>query len=199
MDVYQLERGSGWVQKLFDVMPAWLRLPFVMVYGVFQPVLPAAFVEPTTLTWRVIGILRAVGWYALLPLLILPVVAAAGDRSRRTRKLWMWITVSAWMWILLTALRGGGDQWDNPRYRAILFLWQAILAGYSLAWWRETKTPWPGRVITMEVVFLFFFSLWYAYRYYHVGWSLAFGTMVAIILGFWVVILLGGWMWDRRT
>ena len=75
-DVYQLERGSGWVQKLFDEMPEWLRLPFVMVYGVFQPVLPAAFVEPTTLIWKIIAILRALGWYALLPVLIMSFVAA---------------------------------------------------------------------------------------------------------------------------
>ena len=46
-DVYQLERGSGWVQQLFDEMPGWLRLPFVTVYGIFQPVLPAIFIEPT--------------------------------------------------------------------------------------------------------------------------------------------------------
>src|SRR3990172_2950011 len=57
-DVYQLERGSGWVQKLFDEMPEWLRLPFVTIYGVLQPVLPAALVEPTTLTWKIIAILR---------------------------------------------------------------------------------------------------------------------------------------------
>ena len=75
-DVYQLERGSGWVQKLFDEMPEWLRLPFVTIYGIFQPILPAAFVEPTTLTWRVIGIARALGWYLLWPLLLYAFIAA---------------------------------------------------------------------------------------------------------------------------
>ena len=75
-DVYQLERGSGWVQKLFDEMPEGLRLPFVMVYGVLQPVLPAAIVEPTTLIWKIIAILRALGWYAMLPVLTMSFVAA---------------------------------------------------------------------------------------------------------------------------
>ena len=39
-DVYQLERGSGWVQKLFDEMPDWLRLPFVTIYGISNPSCP---------------------------------------------------------------------------------------------------------------------------------------------------------------
>ncbi len=78
-NVFKIEEGSGWVQKLFDQMPEWLRLPFVMIYGVFQPVLPAAIVEPTTLTWRVIAILRALGWYALLPVLILSLAAGSGQ------------------------------------------------------------------------------------------------------------------------
>ncbi len=197
-DVYQLERGSGWVQKLFNRMPEWLRLPFVTVYGIFQPVLPAAFVEPTTLTWRIIAILRAVGWYALLPMLILPFVAAAVDRSDGKRKLWMWITLFSWTWILLTALRGGGDQWDNPRYRAILFLWQAVMAGHAFVWWRGTGNPWPARVIGMEVVFLLFFTQWYVNRYYHFGPQLEFAQIVLIISGLWILILLGGWAWDRR-
>jgi hypothetical protein len=198
-DVYQLERGSGWVQKLFDEMPGWLRLPFVMVYGIFQPVLPAAFVEPTTLTWRIIGILRAVGWYALLPLLVFSFVAAAGSGSRETRSLWMWITFFAWTWVLLAALRGGGDQWDNPRYRTILFLWEAAAAGQAFVWQRESKNRWFSRVILMEVVFLLFFTQWYATRYYHVGAQLPFGQMVMIIIGLWILIALGGWIWDRRV
>jgi hypothetical protein len=161
-------------------------------------VLPAVFVEPTTLTWRIIGILRAAGWWALLPLLVFSFVVAAGSGSDVKRKLWMWITFFVWTWILLAAIRGGGDQWDNPRYRTILFTWEALLAGYALVWWHEMKSPWLLRVVAMEVVFLSFFSQWYANRYYHFGPQLEFGQMVTIILGCWVLILLGGWVWDRR-
>ena len=28
-DMYQLERDSGWVQKIFDEDPEWMRLPFI--------------------------------------------------------------------------------------------------------------------------------------------------------------------------
>jgi hypothetical protein len=197
-DVYQLERGSGWVQKLFDEMPEWLRLPFVMVYGIFQPVLPAAIVEPTTLTWRIIGILRAVGWYALLPMLVLSFLAA-WNLPAQERKLWLWLSVAVWGWILFTSLRGGGDQWDNPRYRTILFLWEAILAARVWVWWRDTRSAWFWRVIAMEVVFVLFFGQWYASRYYYFLGQLPFAYMVAAILGLWGIIFFGGLWRDRMS
>ncbi len=195
-DVYQLERGSGWVQKLFDEMPQWLRLPFVMIYGVFQPVLPAALVEPTTFLWRVIGIARALGWYALLPILVFALVAA-WNMPPAERKLWLWMSAAVWAWILFTSLRGGGDQWDNPRYRAILFFWQALLVGRVWAWQREARSPWLFRIVLMEVVFLLFFGQWYANRYYHLWGQLPFGAMVAVILLLWALILFGGLRRDK--
>jgi hypothetical protein len=197
-NVFKIEEGSGWVQKLFDEMPEWLRLPFVMVYGVFQPVLPAALFAPTTLTWRIIAILRALGWYALLPFLILPFAAATGQESKAKSRVFLWLGVVVWGWILFTAMRGGGDQWDNPRYRTILFLWQAILAGGVLVWWHETRSVWLPRVVWMEFVFLLFFGQWYANRYYHFGRQLPFGQMVAFILGLWALIFLVGWLLDRK-
>ena len=197
-DVYQLERGSGWVQKLFDEMPEWLRLPFVTLYGILQPVLPAIFIVPTTSIWRIIGILRAVGWYTLLPALILTFSASAGVGAEKERKLLMWLSLVVWVWVLLTALRGGGDQWDNPRYRAILFLWQAILAGNVWVWWRETRNAWCLRVIAMEIAFVAVFGQWYANRYLHIGPQLPFAEMVTVILGLWGVILVWGIWCDRR-
>ena len=197
-DVYQLERGSGWVQKLFDEMPEWLRLPFVTLYGILQPVLPAIFIVPTTSIWRIIGILRAVGWYTLLPALILTFSASAGVGAEKERKLLMWLSLVVWVWVLLTALRGGGDQWDNPRYRAILFLWQAILAGNVWVWWRETRNAWCLRVIAMEIAFVAVFGHWYSNRYLHIGPQLPFAVMVTVILCLWGVILVWGIWCDRR-
>jgi hypothetical protein len=104
-----------------------------------------------------------------------------------------------WGWILFTALRGGGDQWDNPRYRLILFLWQAILAGHVWVWWRESRNAWVHRVIAMELVLVVVFAQWYLNRYLHFGGQLPFVWMVAIILGVWALIL--GWgLWrDRKS
>ena len=217
-NAYQIERDSGWVQKLFDEMPGWVRLPFVATYGILQPVLPAALVTPTKFIWKLIYILRALGWYTLLPMLILSFRAASGQGSRmisvarasaaatgerrelleeRSRSVILWLSVLTWTWILLAALRGGGDQWDNPRYRTILFLWQAILAGYVWVWWRETGNAWFLRVIAMEVVFVIVFMQWYASRYFHIGGQLPFAIMVALIMGLWGVILGAGWWRDR--
>jgi hypothetical protein len=194
---YRIEAGSGWVQKLFDEMPAWMRLPFVMTYGVLQPVLPAIFIAPTTILWKIIGILRSLGWYALLPALILSFGASAGAGEDRKRKLWFWISLVVWGWILFTALRGGGDQWNNPRYRTILFLWQAILAGYVWVWWRETRNAWFPRVLAMEAVLVLVFGQWYANRYLHIGTQMPFAVMVALILGLWGLILAWGIWHDR--
>lgn len=197
-DVYQLERGSGWVQKLFDEMPEWLRLPFVVGYGIFQPVLPAAFIEPTTTTWRIIGIVRAVGWYLLLPLLLFAVIAAWKTQETDRRRIWLWLTAIVWLWIILAALRGGGDQWDNPRYRLILFLWQALLAGYALVAWREQRDAWLARIFSIEAISIAIFLQWYLSRYFHLGAQIPFGTMIAAIFLVALLIVLGGWLWDRR-
>ena len=196
-NVYQIERESGWVQKLFDEMPEGLRLPFVVTYGILQPVLPATLIVPTLPIWKVIYILRALGWYALLPLLILSTVAGSSLHFGAKRNLFIWLALLSWMWILLAALRGGGDQWDNPRYRTIMFMWQALIAGCVWMWWRETRNAWFVRVVACEVVFVLVFAQWYASRYFYVGGQLPFAVMVALIAGLWGAILGGGWWLDK--
>jgi len=203
-NIYKIEEGSGWVQKLFDQMPGWLQMPFVMIYGVLQPVLPAILIAPTEVIWKVIGILRAAGWYALLPALILSFWAGSSqstgkNRAERSRSIILWLNFVVWAWILFTALRGGGDQWDNPRYRTILFMWQAILAGQVWVWWHATRNAWAGRVVWMEVVFVVVFAQWYANRYLHIGGQMPFAGMVALILGLWLGIIAWGLWRDRRV
>ena len=202
-DTFRAERESGWLQKLFVGKPPIWRVTFMAIYGILQPVLPATLIAPTTLTWKVIGIIRALGWYMFLPALILSFVAAANSRSARSeargsRRLWLWFAFLTWSWILIAALRAGGDQWDNPRYRVILLLWQSILAGHTLAWQREARSAWLWRIIAMEVVFLLFFGQWYATRYFQWDGQLPFGTMVAAILFSWVVIVAGSVWRDVR-
>jgi len=201
-NVYHIERDSGWVQKLFDEMPEWMRLPFVAIYGVLQPVLPAALIAPTEPIWKAIYLLRAAGWYALLPMLILSFGAGSGygmerKRADHSQGIILWLALLTWTWILLAALRGGGDMWDNPRYRTILFLWQAILAGVVWVWWREAHSAWVVRLALCEIAFLVVFTQWYASRYYHWGSQLPFAGMVAMILGFWLAIVGLGWWRDR--
>lgn len=202
-NVYQIERESGWVQKLFDEMPEGVRLPFVAVYGILQPVLPAALVVPTLPIWKIIYVLRALGWFALLPLLILSFVTGSTvgwerKRAEHRRRIFIWLSLLVWTWILLAALRGGGDQWDNPRYRTIMFMWQALIAGYVWVWWRETRNAWFARVVACEVVFILIFTQWYASRYFYVGGQLPFAVMITLIVGLWGAILGGGWWLDKK-
>ncbi|MGZ9167176.1 MAG: hypothetical protein ACXW4U_18555 [Anaerolineales bacterium] len=192
-DAYQLERESGWVQKLFDEMPEWMRLPFIAIYGTLQDVLPAALIVPTKFIWKVIYVARSLGWYLLLPMLILSFAAAAGQPAGRRRNLWMWLSLLVWIWILLAALRAGGDKWDNPRYRTILFLWQSVVAGHVWVWWRETRNIWFTCVVACEVVFLLVFTQWYGSRYLYWGGQLPFAVMVSLIVALWMIILGVGW------
>lgn len=205
LTMYRAEGESGWVQKILgdtygsgEYQPSWYRLPFLSGYGVLQPVLPATLIYPTKTIWKIIGILRATGWYLLLPMLILSFVAAAGRGSGKTRSLILWLSLVVWIWILLAALRAGGDLWDNPRYRTILFVWQSVLAGYVWVWWRETRNAWFARVAACELVFLLIFTQWYASRYMNVGFQLPFAVMVGLIVGMWGIILGLGWWRDRQ-
>jgi hypothetical protein len=197
-DAYQLERDSGWVQKIFDEGPRWIRLPFIATYGLAQPVLPAAVIRPNKLVWTILQFLRGLGWYMLLPLLALSFAAAVRETSRKTRNLILWLSLLVILWALLAAIRGGADLWDNPRYRTILFLWQAVLAGYVWVWWRVTRNAWLPRVVLMELLFLLVFMQWYASRYYHWGGQLPFSVMIVLILGLWALVLGVGW-WQDRT
>jgi hypothetical protein len=197
-NAYKLEEGSGWVQKIFDEGPTWIRLPFITIYGILQPVLPAALIAPTKPIWKVIYILRSAGWYVMLPVLILSFGAAAGQGSKKMRNILLWLSLLAWTWIMLAALRGGGDSWDNPRYRTILFVWEAILAGYVWVWWRETRNVWFMRVFLCEVVFVLVFTQWYASRYFYLGGQLPFTTMVGLIVVLWGIILGMGWWLNKK-
>ena len=81
--------------------------------------------EVTTLRFSLATVLIGLLW----PLLLYAFIGAWKNAKPRDRSLWIWITLVSWMWIILTALRGGGDMWDNPRYRAITLIWQALASG----------------------------------------------------------------------
>lgn len=195
-DAYQLERGSGWVQKLFDEMPAALHIPFATGYGLAQPVLPAALIEPTTFIWKTIAILRALGWYLLVPFLLYGFISIPKLDTPEARRIWTWFGLASWTWIILASLRAGGDQWDNPRYRVIFLALQALFAARAWLSYRERRDAWFPRILTVEVIFLAFFTHWYASRYYARFATLSFGAMVVWILSLSAFVLLGGGIRD---
>jgi hypothetical protein len=196
-DAHLAIQQSGWLQQLIENLPRWQQFSFLLGYGLFQPVLPAAIAAPAPLIWKSIGIFRAVGWYALLPLLIYAIFRVAkADRAIKKRWLAVFLAV-VWLWILIASARAGGDQWDNPRYRTIFLPWMALLAGWGLQYAFRNKDHWLGRGLIVEGVFLALFTEWYISRYLSDVPRLDFPVMVVLIVVISLIVLVGGWLWDR--
>ena len=195
--IYLLARGSGQIQNVFSKMNPLMQFLFVVGYGIAQPVLPPAFFAPTTLTWHIIAVFRAIGWYLILPLLIYIPFAAWRTALGRERRLWIWLSFFSWLWIVICAIRAGGDQWDNPRYRLIFFGFEALVTGYAWLWWREHRDPWLPRIAVLEVLCVLLFSHWYLARYYLIGIHFPILLVLSFSLLLAVGIFLGGWLWDR--
>lgn len=200
-----LKRSSGIVQLLFETLPGGLAMPFVAVYGILQPVLPAAIIEPGNPFWQGLGIVRALGWYLLLPFVAyapfsffahLPTGEGPGVRQGKRRQAQMlWLALLVWGWILIAAVRGGGDQWDNPRYRVILLAFMAILAAQAFY---AVKTRWFWRILLVEGIILLVFTHWYAWRYFGVGVNLGIRNTLALALGASILLVGADLLWQSR-
>jgi hypothetical protein len=194
--IFELERGSGQVQNVFSKMNPLAQFLFVVGYGVAQPNLPPAFLEPTTLTWHIIAVYRAIGWYLLLPLLLYFPLAAWRSPAGPERRTWLWIATFVWIWILICAIRAGGDQWDNPRYRLIFLGVQAWSAAHAWLYWREHRDAWLPRIVALEILCVLLFGEWYLARYYLIGIHLPILVVLSISLFFVAAVFVGGWLWD---
>lgn len=197
-DSYLTVHGSGMVQYLLEKMPTWAQLPFIVAYGMLQPVLPAALVAPAPWIWKSLAIFRAVGWYALLPLLVYGLFRVWKAKPERKRLLIFFILVSC-AWTLIASLRAGGDQWDNPRYRTIFLPWMAVISAWGLHYAIQTRDRWFQRILILEGVFVLFFTEWYLTRY-HPGIPVVDFLLISlaiIIIG--LIVFFIGWVKDRKN
>ena len=179
-NAYLLKQSSGIVQVMLGALPSWLAFPFVAIYGLLQPVLPAVLFEPGEGFWKVIGFLRAVGWYTLLPLLMVFPFALKTAPAGTKRSQWYWLFLVAVVWLFVSSLRGGGDQWDNPRYRTILLPALMLLATILLAQLDLNGKVWLKRIFAIEAFDLLLFCHWYSWRY--TGWGFDLGIRNTILL-----------------
>jgi 4-amino-4-deoxy-L-arabinose transferase-like glycosyltransferase len=193
-----LKRSSGIVQLLFEALPMGLAMPFVAGYGILQPVLPAAILEPALPFWQILGIGRSLGWYLLLPLVAFAPFSALSLPKGPQRRQWLWLNLVVWGWIVVAALRGGGDQWDNPRYRVILLVWLVLLAGQAFESIGSSAKRWLWRIIAVEAIILLVFGHWYVWRYLGFGFNLGIRGTLLLAMGCSILVLLGDWLWQRR-
>lgn len=162
-ELYVLETGSGMVQAVFDRTPAWAHLPLATAYGLVRPFLPAALFEPAAPLARVVEVLRALGWFLLLPPLTYGLLA--GPRAAGWRSLATSLALIVWLGAIGASFRAGGDGWDNVRYRASLLVMQAAVAGWAWAQVCRSGSPWLRRIAGVVGVQTAVFSQWYASRY----------------------------------
>ncbi len=195
---YLTERASGMFQSLLNSIGEKWRWLIITVYGIAQPVLPAVVGDPGA-AWimRIIGVLRAAGWYALALFLVYGTLGSLRTRLEPRRLQLIFISLITWTWIILVALNAGADQWDNPRYRTILLVWQVILAAWAWGWARQRQDVWLWRWLAVELVFVGMFTEWYLGRYYPGIYHLDIKWMSALTLLVCGLILLGGWLWDK--
>jgi hypothetical protein len=196
-DIIVTMLGSGWVSKLVKDAGSLFRIPIVVVYGIAQPVLPAALVAINTRpVMYVIAVLRAAGWYLLAPLMVYGIFTLWTRKDIKERRLLVWVSIFSLLWITISAIRAGGDQWDNPRYRVNFILWLALLAAWGVEWAWQKRDFWLARWILVEFIFIGFFAHWYIGRYFRLWERMYFQNYVIWILALSALVLASGWLWD---
>ena len=184
---------SGWMEKIFARTPSNMHVWIIVAYGVVQPFLPAAFFAKGKAVWWGIAIWRSLGWSTLLLLLIYAPIRAL---RRFPRSGALGACISVWAVVLISALLGGGDQWDNPRYRAAFAGLQIGLAAWVWVEQRRDPDPWMRRVIfSMGFVFLWFVP-WYIRRYTVLTWPVV-DLFKTFGLGLASAVLFAVWDWAR--
>ena len=183
-----LAMQSDWFRRLFKTTPTWAHMPLVVVYGLMRPFLPAAIIDHGAPLWRAIAIWRGLGWVALLPFLLYTPLASL--RKSGWRDLSTYLAFLVWLTALLASYRGAGDQWDNPRYRTVFLVVQAVVAGWAWVHARESRSPWLWRTMILVGVSMTLFTIWYSERY---NWLPYFNVIhAAAVVGGFVVLFIGG-------
>ena len=161
--VGQVAANSDMLEVVLYRLPAAAHLPFLVVYGLIQPFLPAAIAAPGNPLWKAIAILRSLGWFALVPPLIYGTIAAI--QKRGWRSLGAYLGVLVWVTALLASYRAPGYQWDNPRYRAVFLVAQASLAAWAWVSARSEGDPWLRRTYVSLGLATLLVLDWYLGRY----------------------------------
>lgn len=192
---YVSANASGWVAREFERMPLWQQLPALMIYGLFRPLLPAALAAGGPPIWVAIGVWRSVGWTILLSLLAYATYLIF--RSAAWKQLPGALLLSSWIFSLTASYRGGGDLWDNPRYRNAFAAVQVAIAAWAWVRQTETKDPWLRRAFGSALLLIAWFIPWYMRRYVGLPWWPIVELYQVVGLGLASVALFVIWDWIR--
>ncbi|MBI3160570.1 MAG: hypothetical protein HYZ26_13310 [Chloroflexi bacterium] len=194
---YVAGSASGWVARQFERMPAWSHVVFLLVYGVFRPLLPAALVADGAVLWKIVAILRAASWTLLLGMLLYATFLAL--RGKAWRGIPGALLLGNWLVALVASYRGGGDDWDNPRYRAAFAAVQLALAAWALLRQRETGDPWLRRAFGFAGGLMLWFLPWYLRRYAPFEWPIVdLPDVIGLGLGTGALYAVWDWLGEKR-
>jgi hypothetical protein len=197
-DAYTTETESGLITWILGMVGKSWRFPFVLLYGLIQPVLPAALVYQSLPVWQGIAIFRAIGWYLVIPFVLYGFGAVIKDARKNRDWGLAWLISILVIWVFVSSARAGGDQWDNPRYRAIFLPWLALLVGW--VWDRicRQRASWFWRIVLLEGIFVLIFSNWYVNRKFGTGLAIPIQYLLVFYVVFTVVTIAGGIVLDHR-
>ncbi len=184
--------GTDLFESLMVRMPRGPAFVVAGAYGLLQPVLPAAIgyrnVEQAGGgIWQVLGLLRASGWYVLLPLLVYG--GGAAMRRLRERRFDSFAALLFWIVAAVASYRALGDQWDNPRYRLFVLVPMAFLAAWAYVRWQETRSPGLARILIPFAASCVAMTAWYVARYW-LGIRLPAIPVLAGVIGVGILTLL---------
>jgi hypothetical protein len=112
----------------------------------------------------------------------------------------MGLSILVWAGILVASFRGGGDAWDNPRYRVTWIGLQAALAAWVWILQKRDGSPWLRRVLVAVGLIFLWFMPWYVGRMTAFDWPikdvfLTFGLGLVSALVYWMVDV---WLSSRK-
>lgn len=197
-DAYLTEQASGSIQALVERIGEKFKIPLVTVYGLTQPVLPAALVALSNPLASAISILRSLGWYLLAPMLLYGSIASLKAADDRDKRLLIWIAGISLVWVVASSMRAGGDMWDNPRYRSIFLPFFAMLIGWALQERTSKRDPWLARMYIIEAMAVLIFLNWYLVRYYGIGFRVNVFNTGFLSIAVMILAPILFWLVDRR-
>ena len=178
---------------LFNHMPTWSHVPFLVVFGLAQPFLPAAIFAPGATIWRIVGIFRGLGWYLVLPFLVYAPVYSI--RKMGWKHLATYMSIYVWITALVASYRAPSYQWDNPRYRVVYLVIQVALIGWLWVKREEERNPWIVRLGWSVLGFCIVVTHWYLGRFLPLP-SLSLPTTMITAIAVGILIPIAGLVRD---